>query len=51
LDLYIVYFCFALFLLKAGGMDRASNLPKIQDEERESMFGYVYGVSGPGKFQ
>lgn len=31
-------------------MDRANNLPKIQDEERESMFGYVYGVSGPGNF-
>ncbi|XP_066918634.1 V-type proton ATPase catalytic subunit A [Clytia hemisphaerica] len=31
----------------AGAMDRANNLPKIQDEERESMFGYVYGVSGP----
>ena len=31
-------------------MDRANNLPKIQDEERESMFGYVYGVSGPGRF-
>lgn len=25
-----------------------SNLPKIQDEERESQFGYVHGVSGPG---
>uniref|UniRef100_G3QBT4 H(+)-transporting two-sector ATPase n=1 Tax=Gasterosteus aculeatus aculeatus TaxID=481459 RepID=G3QBT4_GASAC len=24
-----------------------SNLPKIQDEERESEFGYVHGVSGP----
>lgn len=31
----------------AGGMDRADKLPKIQDEEREGMFGYVYGVSGP----
>ncbi|XP_065645097.1 V-type proton ATPase catalytic subunit A isoform X3 [Hydra vulgaris] len=31
----------------AGGMDRAKNLPKIADEERESRFGYVYGVSGP----
>lgn len=26
-----------------------SKLPKIQDEERESQFGYVHGVSGPGK--
>lgn len=25
-----------------------SRLPKIQDEERESQFGYVHGVSGPG---
>lgn len=25
-----------------------SKLPKIQDEERESQFGYVHGVSGPG---
>ena len=29
-------------------MDRANKLPKIEDEERESRFGYVYGVSGPG---
>lgn len=26
-----------------------SRLPKIQDEERESQFGYVHGVSGPGR--
>lgn len=25
-----------------------SKLPKIRDEERESQFGYVHGVSGPG---
>jgi len=25
-----------------------SKLPKIRDEERESEFGYVHGVSGPG---
>ena len=30
-------------------MDRAKRLPKIGDAERESMFGYVYAVSGPGK--
>lgn len=30
-------------------MDRASKLPKLQDEERESQYGYVYAVSGPGK--
>ena len=28
-------------------MDTA-NLPMIKDEERESKFGYVHGVSGPG---
>lgn len=27
-----------------------SKLPKIQDAERESQFGYVHGVSGPGLF-
>lgn len=26
-----------------------SKLPKIQDEDREGQFGYVHGVSGPGK--
>lgn len=26
-----------------------SNLKKISDEDRESKFGYVYAVSGPGK--
>jgi V-type H+-transporting ATPase subunit A len=25
-----------------------SKLAKIRDEERESEFGYVHGVSGPG---
>lgn len=25
-----------------------SKLPKIQDEDRESQFGFVHGVSGPG---
>lgn len=28
-----------------------SNLKKIGDEERESKFGYVYAVSGPGKWK
>jgi len=28
-------------------MDRASKLPKIRDEERESKFGKVFAVSGP----
>lgn len=27
-----------------------SNLKRIKDEEKESKFGYVYAVSGPGKF-
>ncbi|CAC5421738.1 ATPeV1A [Mytilus coruscus] len=32
----------------AGGLDRAkSSLPKIKDEERESIFGNVFAVSGP----
>lgn len=26
-----------------------SKLPKIRDEDRESVFGYVHGVSGPGE--
>merc|ERR1740136_24100 len=28
-------------------MEHAENLAKIADEEREGIFGYVYGVSGP----
>ena len=28
-----------------------SNLRKIADEDRESKFGYVFAVSGPGKHQ
>jgi len=31
----------------AGAMDRAASLPTIEDEERDSIFGYVFGVSGP----
>ncbi|XP_025100629.1 V-type proton ATPase catalytic subunit A [Pomacea canaliculata] len=31
----------------AGGMEGAQKLPKIRDAEKESMFGYVYTVSGP----
>lgn len=27
-----------------------SNLRKIKDENRESQFGYVYAVSGPGMY-
>lgn len=28
---------------------KMSNLRKIRDEEKESKYGYVYAVSGPGK--
>eukprot|EP00112_Aurelia_sp_Birch-Aquarium-sp1_P015141 Seg3329.1 transcript_id=Seg3329.1/GoldUCD/mRNA.D3Y31 product="V-type proton ATPase catalytic subunit A" protein_id=Seg3329.1/GoldUCD/D3Y31 len=31
----------------AGAMDRAKKLAKIRDEENESKFGFVHGVSGP----
>merc|ERR1712127_658770 len=31
----------------AGAMGRTAKLQKIEDEERESKFGYVYAVSGP----
>lgn len=27
-----------------------SKLPKIRDEDREAFVGYVYGVSGPGRY-
>ena len=30
-------------------MDLANKLPKIKDQERESKFGYVFAVSGPGE--
>lgn len=32
----------------AGALQNAKrDLPKVRDEERESMFGHVFGVSGP----
>ncbi|XP_071957494.1 V-type proton ATPase catalytic subunit A [Antedon mediterranea] len=31
----------------AGAMDRARKTIKIRDEDRESLFGYVFAVSGP----
>ena len=31
-------------------MDLAAKTKKIKDEEKESKFGYVHGVSGPGKY-
>jgi hypothetical protein len=30
-------------------MFNRDKLPKISDVDRESQYGYVYGVSGPGK--
>mgnify|MGYP001794089360 CR=1 FL=1 len=30
-------------------MELAQKLPKIKDQEREGIFGYVFAVSGPGK--
>ena len=38
------------WLFQAGGMSRAKNLAKLQDEEREGKLGYVFAVSGPGEF-
>ena len=32
-------------------MDLTNKLPKIKDQEKESKFGYVFAVSGPGKSQ
>lgn len=31
-------------------MDAANKLPKIKDQEKESQFGYVFAVSGPGEY-
>lgn len=49
LDSICVTFSFlkGFFRAKTIKMD-TSKLPRIQDEERESQFGYVHGVSGPG---
>lgn len=36
---------------KAGAIENAQHeLPKIRDHERESDFGYIFSVSGPGNF-
>lgn len=37
-------------LLTALGRQESStmSLPKVKDVEKESTYGYVYGVSGPG---
>ena len=32
-------------------MDLANKLPKIKDQEKESKFGYVFAVSGPGVYR
>ena len=32
-------------------MDLANKLPKIKDQEKESKFGYVFAVSGPGGYR
>ncbi len=32
-------------------MERTQQLPKIRDAAKESMFGYVYAVSGPGAWR
>lgn len=32
-------------------MDAANKLPKIKDQEKESKFGYVFAVSGPGEYR
>ena len=29
-------------------MSRRDKLPRVADAERESQYGYVFGVSGPG---
>lgn len=31
-------------------MDAANKLPKIKDQEKEGIFGYVFAVSGPGEY-
>lgn len=31
-------------------MELAQKLPKIKDQDKEGIFGYVYAVSGPGNF-
>ena len=31
-------------------MEAANKLPKIKDQEKESTFGYVFAVSGPGEY-
>lgn len=44
---FLTLCCPSSLITKPVEMDM-SKLPKIRDEERESQFGYVHGVSGPG---
>ena len=30
-------------------MENARKLPRVRDVEKESLFGYVFAVSGPGE--
>ena len=43
---FLLLFDHHLFIM-AGGMENARKLPKIRDVEQESLYGYVYAVSGP----
>lgn len=45
----LMLIAFLVLFSQAGGMDRASQLPKLRDNESEYMLGYVFAVSGPGK--
>ena len=45
----LIRFKTMVVFFQAGGMQRAQQLPKIRDAEKESLFGYVYAVSGPGE--
>lgn len=36
-------------VFQAGGMDKARSLGRVKDAEKESLYGYVYAVSGPGE--
>ena len=31
--------------------EKMNALPKMTDDDKESNLGYIYGVSGPGKFK
>ena len=46
----LVFLYLLVTLFQAGGMERASKLPRMVDVENESTLGYVFGVSGPGMY-